>query len=257
MLPRVLCAVLTASVPLAFPATAQAASDKAAEPVTLRTGDKLSLEASYFAPRSKTGRSPAALLVHDAGADRHQVDAIAEYLQKRGFGVLTVDLRGHGGSVADRVDWKAFDDRERATCWSFAMRDLDAAADFLRKRAEIHSSNLSVVAIGAGCTLAVRHAIDDENTRAVVLVNPGEEDYGYSLASGVRDLEGLPTLIIASKDARAIADRLQEAANGDGSEYVEVAVMKSETSSLLDDSRMRGEISTWLRKQVTPQKTKG
>ena len=137
------------------------------------------------------------------------------------------------------------------------MRDLDAAADFLRKRTEIHSSNLSVVAVGAGCTLAVRHAIDDENTRAVVLVNPGEETYGYSLATGVRDLEGLPTLIIASKDTRETADRLREAGHNGGSEYIEVAVMKSESAGLLDDTRMRGEISTWLRKQVTPQKTKG
>ena len=140
--------------------------------------------------------------------------------------------------------------------WTFATRDLAAASSFLRDQRDIHSSNISVVGIGAGCSLAVRHAMDDENTRAVVLISPNKEDWGYNLAQGVSDLEGLPTLICAAKANRDDATRLQTAghdANG-GSVYIQVAVMKSKDAVALEDSRLRGKVTDFLRDETMPTK---
>lgn len=257
-------AALAAFVSLALGAAPLAAApsgsraDNAVEAIHLKTQDKLDIAATYFAPRSRSGKAPAAMLVHDAGGDQRQLQDVATYLQKKGFGVLVLDIRGHGSSIADRINWAATDDRqEREAIWTFAVRDLQAGAEFLRDRREIHASNLSVVGVGAGCTLAVRHALDDENTRAVVLVAPDSESYGFDLTTGVRELEGLPTLIVVPRDAREIASALRDAAQQEeGDDFVDIAVMKSDRDGLLEDSRFRSEIASWLGRQVTPNKSK-
>ena len=129
-----------------------------AETVTIETRDELALSARYFAPRSKKQLAPAALLVHDAGGSRTQLMAIAERLWKSNFAVLVVDLRGHGASRTEHCDWKHLDEESRGKLWAIATRDLEAAASWLRKRKEVHSTNLNLVGAGAGCALAVRHA---------------------------------------------------------------------------------------------------
>ncbi|MFT5050196.1 MAG: alpha-beta hydrolase superfamily lysophospholipase [Chlamydiales bacterium] len=226
------------------------------ESVNFRTEDKIELSAAYYAPRQKKGgKAPAALLVHDAGSDRGELDTVASYLQKKGFGVLAVDLRGHGASADGDCRWPDLDEAGREKMWSFASRDVKAAAAFLRDRSEIHASNLSVIGIGAGCGLAVRHAIDDENTRAVVLVCPKVENYGFNLTRGIVDLEGLPTLIIVPQDKREVASRLMNAGHeANGNDSIELAVVKADPIELITESRTRKETADWLSKQVMPSK---
>jgi len=232
------------------------AGDSAGESVGFRTQDKIDLSAAYYAPRKKgSGKAPAALLLHDAGSDRGNLDTVAAYLQKKGFGVLAVDLRGHGASADSELRWPELDDDGRTKAWSFASRDVKAAAAYLRDRNEIHASNLSVIGIGAGCGLAVRHAIDDENTRAIVLVCPKVENFGYNLTRGIVDLEGLPTLIIVPQEKRDVASRLQNAgheANGD--ECIDLTVVKADPTAVILESRTRKETADWLSKQVMPRK---
>ena len=227
----------------------------AGEPVRLSTADRLTLSASYFSPSGRTGLAPGAIVVHDAGADRQQVAGIAVYLQKKGFGVLTVDLRGHGQSGTTEMDWAQMDERGQQRLWSFAGRDVSAAADNLRLRKEIHASNLSLIGVGAGCTLAVRHAIDDANTRAVVLVAPSSKDYGFNLERGIGDLEGLPTLIVSTSDGRDLAERLQTVGNGSSAGAIELSVVRGDSAgSLLDETRTRSETYKWLKDQVMPKR---
>lgn len=226
------------------------------EEVHLRTIDKLDLEASYYAPKKKKSRQPAILMVHDAGQDREQVEDLAVYLQTRGYGVLTFDLRGHGANVSKALDWDAVDEKAHASMWVFALRDLEAGAEFLRTRKEIHASNLSVIGVGAGCALAVHHAVGDENTRAVVLIAPVPENPGFDLLRDVQDLEGLDTLVIVPKGQRDVALRLQSAGHKrtDGAEYIDVVVLKAEAAEIMNDRRIRNEISRWLRSKVNPRK---
>ncbi len=220
--------------------------------------DKVLLAASYFAPRNTSARAPGVILIHDAGQDRRQLDDLAIYLWQKGFGVLTLDLRGHGESASEKSNWNTMDQKAREATWAFAGRDLSAAAAFLRQKKEIHSANLSIVAVGAGCSLAVRHAVDDENARAVVLINPRAETLGAKLATGLIELEGLPTLIVVPKEGRELAAALEaeaEKANGDF-EFIEVQVMRSNAKDLLSDKRINKSSVAWLKKQVAPSKKK-
>lgn len=218
------------------------------EAVQLRTQDDLRLAASFFPPRGRReARSPAAILVHDAGRSRSDLVDLASALQKRGFAVLTLDLRGHGESRTAEVAFRPEDPTAAERLWAFTLRDVEAAAAFLRSRSDVHTSNLSLVGVGAGAALAARHALRDGNARAVVLVAPREENLGFNLMADVRGLGGLPTLILAERDRKSDADRLAQAGNqAEGLAFIEVAVLRSSGAEAISDSRVPREVARHL-----------
>ena len=224
--------------------------------VTIPTKDQLLIAGSYWAPKGKD-KAPGALLVHTAGADRRSLDELGEYLFKKGFAVLALDVRGHGGSVAEGADWaKATDEKARESLWGLAARDVDAAAEYLLQRSEVHSTNLSLFGVGAGCALALRHAQADDNTRALVLITPEAVSYGYNTAKGVTALAGMPTLIVASNKAKDVAERLKAAGHeaNQGIEYIDVSLVRAEPAEVLADSKLNNSAATWLRTQVMAKK---
>jgi dienelactone hydrolase len=224
------------------------------EEVEVKTQDDQKLKADFY-PSKQSGRAPAVLLVHDAGSDRKQFEGLAESLQKRGFAILTLDLRGHGSSVSESYDWVKASDEDHVRMWAFAMRDLDAATAFLREHDSVHNSNLSVVGVGAGAALAVKYALRDENARAVVLVDPRPEAFGYDMYKDVYDLGGLPTMIMAPSADRKQAERLQAAAHqgNNGIEYVDFKLLKPKKGEgPLTDQRLPKEVTDFLRDQAMP-----
>jgi dienelactone hydrolase len=233
-------------------AAAPTSKGSAGTSVSIKTPDKLLLQCSYWAPKGKE-RAPAALLVHEAGADRTSLNELGEYLQKKGFAVLAVDVRGHGGSVQESADWsKATDDKTREALWGLAARDVDAAAEYLLGRSEVLSTNLSVFGVGAGAALAVRHAKADDMTRAVVLITPPAECYGFNMAQGVAQLGGIPTLIVASNKAKDVAEQLKASGHeaNEGVQYIEISLVKAEPAAVLGDSKLNNSAVTWLRERV-------
>lgn len=222
------------------------------EPIALRTGDKVGLKADFYPPRGTERRAPAVLLVHDAGADRTTVTDLAEGLQRASFAVLALDLRGHGQSVAEDLDWTGMDEEARKTLWAFATRDVDAAARWLSQREGIHSTNLTVIGVGAGGALAVRHAARNENVRCVGVVGLSEQTFGFDLASDLRDVEGLPILVAAAREQVEDAVALIDSINGN--DYVTVARMRSTLQDLLGDKRLKREVVDWVEAQAMPKR---
>jgi dienelactone hydrolase len=246
-------AALLAAAPI--PAFASPAPVHGAVPegVQIKTSDGQNLEATFYRPAA---RSPGALLVHDAGASRGQLEPIAERLSKQGFGVLLVDLRGHGASKSPRLDWDKLSESERKGTWSFAPRDLDAAAAWLLGQPTIHSTNLSLVGYGAGCALAVRHAKSDENVASMVLLAPNVQDYGFDVRADIRALEGLPTFVVTSKDDEA-EQMVQQANASSGSPFLELSISPSKLGSPLEDKNLPSKVSKWLFDRAMPRKGRG
>lgn len=244
---------LPSTCPLPEPSATHVPSTGGAA-VEFETRDRLALHATYFRS-SKKGRNPAVVLVHDAGKDRNGLAEVAEYLQKKGIGVLTVDVRGHGETASEEQSWsKLQDDRARASLWSFAAGDVRTAMDWLRDQDDVHSSRVGIVGVGAGSALALAEAMDDRDTMAVALVAPGTEHHGYNLMRTLADLGGLPTLIVSPKEARDEAERMQASAhhaNG-GEEYVSISVLKSSKDEVLTDSKLGRELARWLDDSLDP-----
>ncbi len=87
------------------------------EEVALEASDGVAL-AGWYAPPTN---GAAIILVHGAGNSRESVRSYAEMLVDHGYGVLALDLRGHGESegLSNRLGWQG-------------TRDIEAAAAYLQ-----------------------------------------------------------------------------------------------------------------------------
>jgi pimeloyl-ACP methyl ester carboxylesterase len=224
-----------------------------AEEVVLETSDGLKLAATFQSP-GRGGRAPGVLLVHDAGARRESLDDVAKYLRRRGFAVLTLDLRGHGKSPGSEQPFGQLTREDQERLWTFALRDLEAAGAFLRGRRDVHTTNLSVIGVGRSSALALRYASQDENVRAVALIGAGEDQLGFALPDEIRRCGGLPTLLVASKDERPYATRLVDAVKGTSDGALELALLRSDVGGALADKRLPNELVKFLNEVATPKR---
>ncbi len=229
--------------------------ETAGEKVLVTTRHEQGLVASYFAPKT-SGVAPGAILVHDAGGDRMALEELALHLQKMGFGVLTIDLRGHGESITEEHNWSRMEESARQSVWAYSLEDLESASSFLRGHREIHSANLTMVGFRAGCTLASRHAANDENVKALVLLDPRPRELGFDLSQDIAALAGLPIYIAVQKEQREMGETLVQCgteANG-GVEFMDLSVRKTREESVLEDKKVRSDVGRWVKSQVQPKR---
>lgn len=92
------------------------------EEVALAADDGVALKAWYRPPAN----GAAIILIHGAGDSREAVRPYAAMLARRGYGVLALDLRGHGesGGATNRFGW-------------LGTRDVGAAVGFLRTQSNV------------------------------------------------------------------------------------------------------------------------
>ena len=251
----------SAAAPAAAPRDPYAGADR----VEITTEDQQKLVASlYPAPSNAKQLTPTALLLHGAGSSRAELAQLAQRLQKQGFAVLVPDLRGHGESVNATSDWSQGDEAARASLWAAAGRDVKACATYLRGLANVHSSNMSLLGVGAGALLAASHAARDENVRDLVLIEPllvepeGQKSgYVVTLAE-LEALGGLTTYVFAGKDSEHNAQRLVEAAQRayDGPAFIQLEVSKEKSAEVLSDKRLLSMVTKWMLDQAAPKRGK-
>ncbi len=125
--------------------------------VTITTSDDIELAAWYSASTNRA----AVIVVHGAGGSREGMRRQTAMLTKHGYGVLSLDLRGHGDSegAVNRLGWEG-------------TRDVAAAVEFLEQQdgvdviGALGSSMGGEVLLGAtGECPQIRAAISDGATR--------------------------------------------------------------------------------------------
>lgn len=93
------------------------------EAVSIESDDGISMAGWYIPPQSVDTRpaipTAAVILLHGDGADRLSLSDQAQWLAGAGFGVLMVDLPGHGESIADHrsFGWEDIDNVDAAVTW--------------------------------------------------------------------------------------------------------------------------------------------
>ncbi|HML22639.1 MAG TPA: alpha/beta fold hydrolase [Aggregatilinea sp.] len=118
--------------------------------IALETSDGVTL-AGWYTP---TRNGAAIVLVHGAGNSREGVRRYADLLAGHGYGVLAIDLRGHGESegAVNKLGWQG-------------TRDIEAAAAYLQSQPgveRIGALGLSMggeVLLGAASTVPAMQAI--------------------------------------------------------------------------------------------------
>jgi len=127
------------------------------EPVELETEDGISLSAWYAPPTN----GAAIVLLHGAGGSREQVRPYADMLTRHGYGVLALDLRGHGMSAGqtNRLGWQSTADVKAAVDYLQAQEGVDQVGGLgLSMGGEVLLGAVSEVA-------ALRAAVADGATR--------------------------------------------------------------------------------------------
>jgi dienelactone hydrolase len=107
---------------------------------------------------------PAVLLVHGYSSDRVAMGILARRLAGAGYGVLAIDVRGHGTNPRGFAQ-----DPEGANLFE----DLSAAADWLRASSWVDGTRLAVMGHSMGAGAALRFAERDVGVDAAVMISGG------------------------------------------------------------------------------------
>lgn len=163
--------------------------------VGFKTADGCALEAFYLAPSSG---GYVFVNSHGLGSDRNEWRTFETALEKAGFGYLSFDFRGHGGSLkccGRGIDYRNF---TRAD-WQLLSRDIKAAVGFLKSK---KVSRRSVVLCGAsiGANLSVKAASEGPAPAGLVLLSPGLDYAGVKSADFFPAGPGLRFFIAAAPD---------------------------------------------------------
>jgi alpha-beta hydrolase superfamily lysophospholipase len=172
---------------------ASAGAGQAAETIALRAADGTPLSAVWLAPARP---APAIVLVHMLTRSHRDWDQAAEALNASGFGVLALDLRGHG---------------ESSGSWAGGLaplqQDVQAAADWLKSRGDVLSGRIGIAGASLGATLAALVAASDGAIRSLALLSPAAEYRGVRCEAAVRkfaDRAGAMMLVAATGDPYAL-----------------------------------------------------
>ena len=167
------------------------------ESVTLTTAGALKLRGWYVPSRN----GAAVAVFHGTGSNRLGVADHARLLARHGYGVLILDLLGHGES----------DGRSTSLPWRFAP-DAHAALAYLRGRPDVHAGRIGLVGVSLGGEIAVDAAAHHREWRAIVAegVQGGKADPATSAVLGL--LGGLNRVLSGSGPSAANAQLVERIA---------------------------------------------
>ena len=151
--------------------------------VTLTGADGLKLRGWYVPSRNGAG----VIALHGTGSNRLGVERHARLLAREGYGVLALDLRGHGESEG------------RSTSAPWTMEDdVVAAVEWLAARKDVNPNKVALLGVSMGGEVAVRVAARRREVRATVAegVRGGVSDANAAGESwlGVAQLAGLEAI---------------------------------------------------------------
>ncbi len=138
------------------------------EKVTFKTKEGVTIVGNYFKSQK---HAPAFLLLHMMPSTKESWDTFASFLQKQGFAVLAIDLRGHGESIdknGKKLDYREFSNEEHRE----SMNDIASAKEFLEQKGT-DISKLAIAGASIGANLALKQASVDNAVRLLVLLSAG------------------------------------------------------------------------------------
>jgi alpha-beta hydrolase superfamily lysophospholipase len=144
------------------------------------------------------------LLVHSLSRTRQDWDTVAGALSGAGFGVLALDLRGHGASGGSYGSLQSL------------LLDVQAALAWLKGRHEVNGGRLGIAGMHFGATLAVLAAGSDPSVHSIALLSPASEFRGLRCEPAMR------TFAARSGAAFLVAGRLDPYAARSAKQLAEI-----------------------------------
>lgn len=161
----------------------------------------------YESPKAN---SPAVLLLHQWGSNRKSYDEFARQLQKKNFGVLTIDGRGFGESVKTTGGATVGTDRGDETVKGMKA-DVDNAFRFLAKQKNIEANRIGIIGASYGSSLAIIYGAENKSVKAIALLSPGLNYFGnLPIDSAVKNYGDRSLLLVAADDDQNSAETVRK-----------------------------------------------
>ncbi|MBI1972452.1 alpha/beta fold hydrolase [Candidatus Woesearchaeota archaeon] len=172
--------------------------------VKITTEDQVVLAATLY----ETISEKAVILLHMLGNNRQSWKELAPLLQKNGYNVLALDLRGHGQSLEknkQKISYINFAEPD----FQDMLKDIKAAKEFLQKQG---ASEISIVGASIGANLAIIYAAQDKDIQKIVALSPGLNFKGLKPQEPAKKLT-IPIFLVAAEDDQysAMSSRTLEA----------------------------------------------
>lgn len=184
-----------------------------AEPhhVTLPAGDGMRLAADYHPPPlAQRAAAPVAILLHDLDGSHADWEPLLAPLHEAGFGVLALDLRGHGDSTStDSLNRR----RNRDPALFREMQhDLRGAYDFIAEQPNLDRARFVLVGAGLGAAVALQYAAADRSVDALVCLSPPLGGVGLDADGDIAQITGRDITLVGGKVDRDALGTLQRRA---------------------------------------------
>ena len=215
---------------------------EASSQVSLRTDDGVTVTGVWDAPSHP---APAVLLLHSYMRSHADWDIVAGRLHDAGFGVLELDLRGHGASVGPMP----------SESFQPFTKDVKAAIDWLKQQPDVQSMHLGIAGLNLGTTLAIIEAGADPAVRSLALVSPAAEFRGLRADQAMRSFagrSGAALLIAGALDPYAARSARQLAEISPGARDLRIVDNTSANGRALlaDQPDLTGTLVDWFRKTL-------
>jgi len=208
----------------------------AAQRVTFRTDDGVTIAATWYEPPS---RGPAVILVHMLQRTRRDFEALAIRLSSEGIGTLAIDLRGHGESQGSYGD-------------NFApmVADLKAARRFLATRSDV-VGRIGILGASLGANLAALAAADDPTITSVALLSPSLDYRGLRIEPAMRKIGSRRVLMVVSDDDAYATRTARDLEKGTtGREVIHLPAAGHGSVMLERDPSLIGLVVDWFRRSL-------
>ena len=199
-------------------------------PLELTSSDGKTLVADWVPGAEST--SPAVVLFHQLGRDRSEWEPLAASLARAGFGVLRMDLRGHGASAGGPDGWRSFE----AEDWAALGGDGAIALQWLKQRPEAERPRAVVIGGSSiGSSVAIL-AGEDPMVAGVFALSPGRAYRGIDALTPVDAYPAeRPILAVAASGEVASAETAREIARVAESGEVRLVEGSGHGLAMLDD----------------------
>ncbi len=120
-----------------------------------------------------SGKARTVILLHDAGSDRTQLAGLARRIAKLGFAVINVDLRGHGESINQKLNYAKAEQEKKDLLLLNSERDLKATFEFMKRGTpgmEFFTDSYTLIGFGTGGALALNHLKKDDQDSVGLLI---------------------------------------------------------------------------------------
>ncbi|MBI2788025.1 MAG: alpha/beta fold hydrolase [Elusimicrobia bacterium] len=234
------------------------------EAVELKTVDGWALKA-MFAP-SVPGKMTL-LLLHGTGQRKEDWKRLAFPLTRAGYGVMAVDLRGHGESrvspSGEELTWKKLRATPTANDFADMSRDAEAAVAWLAGQG-VPEDSIGLIGSEVGGSIAIRYAATHQKVPLVVMLSPGMRWQEVLTPNALRALKrAIPTpvlMVYSEADKRSskevpILHAFAKAAVGERHATLISVPQERGTRMFKAQRALVGRVIDWLGNPIAPEAT--